>query len=347
MDKVTNGYQVDLENILEEDLPWDKLNGKNILVAGATGLIGSCLVDALLLNTKAGCNVFAMGRNQERAWKLFEKHAANPRFKFLKGDISEPIDSTVDFHYIIDAASNASPNFFAQKPVEVMKSNLYGVVNLAEYGIAHNMQRMLYVSTGEIYGENTGRQFAETDSGYVDCAQPRACYPSSKRAAETLCASYAAEYGTDIVIARPCHVYGPHYTEADNRVYAQFIRNIINNEDILMKSAGTQLRSWCYVVDCVKALLYILLKGEKGQPYNVADTDSCITIRQLAEMVAAIGGKKVLIQTDVESVDNQIITKALFDTRKLEGLGWRVRGDMKSKLQATIEEQIRYEGREQ
>ena len=112
-----------------------------------------------------------------------------------------------------------------------------------------------------------------------------------------------------------------------------------------MKSAGIQLRSWCYVVDCVRALLYILLKGEKGQPYNVADTDSCITIRQLAEMVAAIGGKKVLIQADMESVDNQIITKALFDTRKLEGLGWRVGGDMKSKLQATIDEQIRYEGR--
>ena len=107
--------------------------------------------------------------------------------------------------------------------------------------------------------------------------------------------SYAAEYGADVVIARPCHTYGPHFTEQDNRVYAQFIRNVLRGEDIVMKSTGEQFRSWCYVVDCVSALLHILLKGESGEAYNIADADSNISIRELAETIAAIGGRKVVI----------------------------------------------------
>lgn len=332
-----NAYQSDLEEVLKEPLPWEKLSGKNVLITGATGLIGSCLVDVLMKND--GCNVYAMGRNAERAWKLFEKYSESPRFKFLIHNVSDPLDCmNVDFHYIIHAASNASPNFFSSKPVEVIKSNVSGVANLMDYGLAHNLERMLYVSTGEIYGEGVGQKFTETDSGYVNCATPRACYPSSKRAAETLCVSYVQEYGADVVIARPCHVYGPHFTESDNRVYAQFIGNVINNEDIVLKSAGLQFRSWCYVVDCVKALLYILLKGEKGEPYNVADSSSCITIKELAEMIAEIGGRKVRVEASESNGDIPIITKAVFDTQKLESLGWRITGDMRTKMQNTIEE---------
>lgn len=333
-------YQSDVNSILKESLPWEKLVGKNILITGSTGLIGSCLVDVLMTDESLGCSVYAMGRNAERAWKLFEKYSGNQRFKFIQHDVSEPLDCmNTDFHYIIHAASNASPNFFNTKPVEVIKSNVFGVACLMDYGLAHHMERMLYVSSGEIYGEGCGQKFTETDSGYVNCATSRACYPSSKRAAETLCVSYVQEYDADVVIARPCHIYGPHFTESDNRVYAQFIGNVINNEDIVLKSAGLQFRSWCYVVDCIKAILYILLKGEKGEPYNVADSSSCITIRELAEMIAGIGGRKVRVETSEEvKCDTPIITKAVFDTHKLESLGWRITGDMHTKMQNTIEE---------
>ena len=339
-----SAYQTDLEGLLKEPLPWEKLAGKNIIITGATGLIGSCLVDVLMMNESVVCNVYAMGRNADRAWKLFEKYSGSQRLKFLKHDVSDSLDCmNIDFHYIIHAASNASPNFFSNKPVEVIKSNVFGVANLMDYGLAHHMERMLYVSTGEIYGEGGGQVFTETDSGYVNCATSRACYPSSKRAAETLCVSYVQEYDADVVIARPCHVYGPHFTEFDNRVYAQFIGNVINNEDIVLKSAGLQFRSWCYVVDCVKALLYILLKGTKGEPYNVADSSSCITIRELAEMIAEIGGRKVRIDADVARGDAPIITKAVFDTQKLESLGWCITGDMQTKMKNTIEERQIYE----
>ena len=228
----------------------------------------------------------------------------------------------------------------------MIKSNIYGTANLIEYGMAHGMRRFLYVSTGEVYGEGgaseetpDGPAFKETDSGYVNPVLPRSCYPSSKRAAETLCAAYKEQYGADVVIARPCHTYGPHFTPSDNRVYAQFIRNVLRGEDIVMKSDGSQFRSWCYVVDCVRALLYILLKGEAGEAYNIADKNSNVTIRQLAEMIAGAAGRKVVLQIpkDSESKGYNRVTRSLFFTRKLEALGWSISGNMSDKLARTVE----------
>lgn len=332
-------FQKDILHIFKADLPWEKLSGCNILVTGATGLIGGCLVEALMMNPNRDYHVYASGRNEERARKRFAAFADDEAFHFIRYDVMKPLDSEVRFDYIIHAASNASPNFFAQKPVEVIKSNIDGVANLMEYGLTHGMKRFLYVSSGEVYGEGDGRVFTEDYSGYVDCTKPRSCYPTSKRAAETLCVSYAAEYGADVVIARPCHVYGPHFTEQDNRVYAQFIRNVLRGEDIVMKSTGEQFRSWCYVVDCASALLHILLKGGSGEAYNIADANSNISIRELAETIAKIGGKKVVI--DVPNTDEQkgfnVVTKSIFATDKLELLGWRAQSNMLDGLNHTIE----------
>jgi len=333
-------YRKDILQIFEFDLPWEELSGANILVTGATGLIGGCLVEALMMNPQRDYQVYASGRNEARARKRFAAFAADEAFHFIRYDVMEPLDCEVCFDYIIHAASNGSPNFFAQQPVEVMKANLFGVSNLMEYGLSHGMKRMLYVSSGEVYGEGDGRVFSEDYSGYVDCTKPRSSYPSSKRAAETLCVSYAAEYGADVVIARPCHTYGPHFTEQDNRAYAQFIRNVLRGEDIVMKSAGEQMRSWCYVVDCVSALLHILLKGESGQAYNVADARSNISIRQLAETIAEIGGRKVVV--DVPDADEKRgfnpVTKSVFSTERLEALGWTVHLDIRKGLAHTVSE---------
>lgn len=333
-------YKKDILRVFEADLPWDRLAGCNILVTGGTGLIGGCLVEALMLNPNRGYHVFASGRNEERARKRFGEFVGDEAFHFIKYDVMEPLNSDVQFDYIIHAASNGSPNFFAKRPVEVMKANLYGVVNLMEYGLSHGMKRMLYVSSGEVYGEGDSRVFSEDYCGYVDCTKPRSCYPSSKRAAETLCVSFADEYGADVVIARPCHTYGPHFTEQDNRVYAQFIRNVLSDEDIVMKSTGEQFRSWCYVVDCVSALFHILLKGECSQAYNIADGNSNITIRELAELIAENGGKKVVVNSPdtVERKGFNVVTKSVFSTGKLEGLGWKPRTYITDGINKTIQE---------
>lgn len=339
-----SAYSNDILRIFQEDLPWEKLSGCNILVTGATGLIGGCLVETLMMNPQRDYQVYASGRNEERAKVRFKEYIDDEAFHFIRYDVLQPLESNVDFDYIIHAASNGSPNFFAKNPVEVMKSNINGVANLMDYGLVHGMKRMLYVSSGEVYGEGDGRVFTEDYSGYVDCTKPRSCYPSSKRAAETLCVSYAEEYGADVVIARPCHTYGPHFTEQDNRVYAQFIRNVLRGEDIVMKSTGEQFRSWCYVVDCVSALLYILLKGENGQAYNIADAASNISILELAEMIASIGGKKVVV--DVPNINEKkgfnMVTKSVFSTEKLEKLGWKSRTDINKGLNDTIKEELLY-----
>lgn len=335
-------YKKDILQIFEQDLPWEKLSGANILVTGATGLIGGCLVETLMMNPNRDYQVYASGRNEERARSRFKDFADNPVFYFVKYDVMQPLQSDVRFDYIIHAASNASPNFFAKSPVEVIKSNIDGVAHLMDYGMSHGMKRFLYVSSGEVYGEGDGRVFTEDYSGYVDCAKPRSCYPSSKRAAESLCVSYAAEYGADVVMARPCHTYGPHFTEQDNRVYAQFIRNVLRGEDIVLKSTGEQFRSWCYVVDCVSALFYILLMGTNGEAYNIADAKSIISIRELAEIIAAIGNRNVVIDIpdDDEKRGFNSVMKSIFSTNKLESLGWKPLTHISKGYEKTIRELI-------
>lgn len=332
-------YADDIRKAAAVRLPWEKLDGLNILVTGATGLIGGCLVD-LLMSRCHTYHVYAAGRNEERAMKRFAKYANDDTFSFLRLDVVDGLNSNIDFHYILHAASNASPAAFSNNPVEVIKSNVYGVANLMDYGRQHAMSRLLFVSSGEVYGEGN-QTFSETDSGYVDCATVRACYPSSKRAAETLCVAYTEEYGVDAVIVRPCHTYGPHFTESDNRVFCQFVRNVLRGEDIVMKSDGSQMRSWCYVVDCALAIMYVLLKGESANAYNIADPTSTLTIRQLAEAIAEAEGRRVVFAnpTDGERQSFTRVSHAVFDTTKLQSLGWSVSGDWHDKLSAMVEEE--------
>ena len=335
-----SAYYSDILAIFKTNLPWEKLTGRKILVTGASGLIGSCIVETLLMNPLRDYVVYASGRTQSALIKRFSHFSDYPELHLFSHDVTSQLDRSEKFDYIIHAASNASPSAFSESPVEVMKSNLYGVGNLMDYGIKNSIKRFLYISSGEVYGEGDGREFTEDYSGYVDCASPRSCYPSSKRAAETLCASYKAEYGVDVVIARPCHTYGPYFTESDNRAYAQFIRNVINNEDIVMKSSGEQFRSWCYVVDCVSAILHILLKGETGEAFNIADPKSNVTIKELATIIADIGGGKVIVSQPQQKEKNGYnpVAKSIFSINKLESLGWRPMTSLRDGLNHTVKE---------
>ncbi len=331
-------YQKDIARLFAEGLDLGRLLDKTILVVGATGLIGGSIVDVLMQNPDRCYQVVAAGRNRERAKQKFAAYWDEECFAFAEIDVTvsmyknlnrlildDVYDTLMHVDYIIDAASNASPNFFVHRPVEVMKANFDGVANLMEYGLEHGMKRMVYISSGEIYGEGDGTVFTEKSSGYVDCASVRACYPSSKRAAETLCMAYCAEYDADVVIARLSHTYGPGFTQSDNRVYAQFIRNVLNGEDIVLKSKGEAYRSWLYVVDAAHAILRLLMDGEKANAYNVAHSEANISIRQLAELIASKAHRRVVfdVPDDVMHGNTTPITKATFNTDKLKALGWK------------------------
>lgn len=342
MAEVAGGYQADIRAVDSFTLPWEKLQGSRVLVLGATGLIGACVVDMLMLRAQEGFDVYAGGRNRRRAEARFAAYEGNSRFHLLMLDVTERIDSDLCFDYIIDAAGGASPRLYTADPVGVMRSNIMGVDNLLSYGIAHGLRKFVYVSSGEVYGEGDGRAFSEEYSGYVDCTAVRSCYPSAKRAAETLCISYAHQYGVEVCIGRPCHVYGPFFTESDNRVYAQFIRNVLRGENIVLKSRGEQFRSWLYVVDCASALLHLLLKGESGQAYNIANPESNVTILELARTVASLapGEPKPQVVFDIPDDGTQgnttPITKAVFCTDRIEGLGWRPLFTLEQGLKHTI-----------
>lgn len=316
------GYLNDISAAAKSvNLPFEKFSGCKILVTGATGLIGSCLVKVLMNVPEMDFDVYASGRNEERAKALFGEFWEKERFHFIKIDVMESVNSGITFHYIIHAASYAGPADFQSHPVGIIKTNIIGLSNLLDYGRNNGLRRLLYVSSGEVYGLGDGRVFDESYSGYVDCTSPRSCYPSAKRAAESLCVAYGQEYGIECVIARPCHVYGPEFTERDNRAYAQFIRNARNGNDIVMNSAGSQLRSWCYVVDCASALLHILLLGHPGEAYNVADDNSVVSVRQFAQACADIAGVKMICPDSFNPTDIAS-RQSVYSVGKLSSLGW-------------------------
>lgn len=304
-------------------LPLSSLNGKNVLVTGATGLIGSAVVKLLLLHEALDIKIFASSRSMTKLKTIFNDFLRDDRLKLVAMDVTRPIKMTEQFNYIVDCASLGNPKAFRESPVDIIRSNIEGIVNLAEYGIGNGLEKILYVSSGEVYGEGDGKDFIEEYSGYVNPTEIRSCYPASKRAAESLCIGYASQYGVKVSIARPCHVFGPNFTDSDDRAFAQFFRNIIAGENIVLKSSGSQVRSWIYVVDCAAAILYILLKGENMSAYNISNIDESISIREFAGLIAQNGNSDLKLELSDESIKNAVITRAVLSAEKLWLLGWK------------------------
>ena len=331
-------YKEDLAGALDLGDCAKKLSGKRVLIAGASGLVGTVLSDMILFlsdELALGTQLVLLSRNPDR---LRVRYEGRGDVTLVSHDVNYPLRLEGRADYVVHAASDASPAFFASSPVEVMKANIFGTENLLHWGLEHGMRRFLYVSSGEVYGILDKEAISEGDCGYVDFSSSRSCYPSSKRAAETLCVSYAAEYNADIVIARPCHIYGALFKESDDHVFCQFARNALAGEDIVMKSTGSQMRSWCYVSDCATALLYVLLKGQSPQAYNIACADSVLSIKDLAQLIANLAGTKVVIthSSPSEKKGYSPVKHAVFDASKLTSLGWKARFSIQEGVSRTL-----------
>lgn len=320
----------------------EALDGKSILITGATGMICSCVVELLLYRNRfcnAGIRILLAGRSRERMAQRFSGFEEGKDYQFLFYDAAsmEPFSFCAD--YVIHGASNASPAVYVKQPVETMMANVIGLNVLLSQAVKAGTKRVLYISSSEVYGrkEHPGA-FRESDYGYVDLLNPRACYPSAKRAAETLCVSYGAEYRMDTVIVRPGHIYGPTITGSDDRASAQFTRNAVNGQNIIMKSAGTQLRSYCYTMDCASAILAVLFKGENGNAYNISNKSSVVSIRDIAEALARQAGTQVLFEdpSDVEKKGYNLMDNSSLDSTKLEKLGWSACFDLEAGVKRTI-----------
>ena len=337
----SENYKNDLKVAVNATVGVEKLYGSSVLIAGGSGLIGSFMADMLLYINKyrnAGITVYAMDLSMERLTARYDGVEVRNGLHIVEHNVNEVPNFDFDVDYIINAASPAFPAVFNSDPVGTLMSNIIGTKYLLDYGLEHGTKRMLYISSGEVYGQGdlSIESFEETYAGYVDPTSARSCYPNGKRATETLCVSYTKQYGIDTVIVRPSHTYGPTVTKADNRANAQFVNKGLSGEDIVLNSVGNQMRSYTYLADSASAILSVLTTGESCNAYNIANSESRITIADFAKEVAAQTGTKVIFSDpdEVAKAEMTPIAKQVLSSSKLESLGW--------KGQFTIEEGIRH-----
>lgn len=266
-----NLYNQQLEQLNNQPIDWEKLSDKTILISGATGMIGTCLIDALMLQNeikKSDIHVIAMSRNESRAKERLGKYWNRTQFEYISCDINGTIPECGRIDYVIHAASNTHPLQYSEDPVGTIASNIIGTKNLLDYAVSHGARHFCFVSSVEVYGENRGdtEKFDESDLGWIDCNTLRAGYPESKRVGETLCNAYGKTYGLEFSIPRLSRVYGPTMLLSDTKAISQFIKKAAAGEDIVLKSEGNQKYSYTFVTDAVAGILYIILQGGRGRP---------------------------------------------------------------------------------
>ena len=320
----------DIDKVIRVIPEIDGLAGKSVMITGAAGLICSSVVDILFRYNdthKEKIQIFAAGRWIEEMKIRFHNLINRPDFHFTVYDSSRT-DNVLDVHadYIIHGASNAFPSMIVKEPVETMLSNFLGMKFLLDYAKQQNTKKILYISSSEVYGEKEDKEpYKEGQYGYIGLLKSRNSYSIGKRAAETLCASYSDEYGVDSVIVRPGHIYGPTASPNDNRVSSVWAYSVARGEDIVMKSDGRQIRSYCYSPDCASAILKVILLGKSCNAYNVSNPNSVISIKDMAEILVRIAG--VQLKTELPNEDERKgfnpMRNSSLDSTSLLNLGWR------------------------
>lgn len=326
----------------EVDLIANALNvtNKTFFITGATGMIGSVIADVLIegnINKKLNNTIIASGRNINKLKARFPFR--DDRLVLLAYDVNNAIGSKLDIDYIIHTASNADPKSYATLPAETFLTNVIGTRNVLEYCKVHNKCRLLLMSTFEVYGKIEGKRiYTEDDVGLLNYNKLRACYPESKRAMEVIAHCYKDEYGVDYVIGRLCSIYGPTMSPNDSKAHAQFIHKALAHEDIILKSKGEQVRSYCYVMDAVSALFKMLFSGNSGECYNISNENSITSICDLAHLIAKESKLDVdqELPTAQEAKGYSRPQDIVLDNNKLRSLGWSATYSLKEGISDTI-----------
>lgn len=333
-----------MNNILKEDIQFfasrfalaTELEGKTIAVTGSTGLLGACMVHCLLaLKAQRGVNlhIVAVARNMEKAVRLFGEEREELSYYQYDFSSTEPFQLKRKVDYLFHFAAPTASKDFVEKPVETMNTVYMGMQNILNYAEQTKLESLVLASTLEVYGTITddSTPLTEDKQGYLDPMATRSSYPLAKRAAEGLCHNYTVEKQVKVKVARLAQTFGAGVSKQDNRVFAQFARSVIHNEDIILHTTGELSRCYCYTTDAISAMLYILLKGEDGTAYNVANEATYISIRQMAELVAETFNPDhvhVVIEMQ-EGLGYSPTTKLRLDTQRIQSLGWTPYYNMK------------------
>ena len=288
----------DFKRITERDIPWDELRNKTFFITGATGLVGSLLVKFLLYANQTislNAKIYAVVRNTEKADRIFAE------------------EKTDALSYVV---------------ADLIRTAIDGTEKMLQLAVEKKIKAFIYISSMEIYGQPKSEgKTAEKDLGYVDIETVRSCYPEGKRMCECMCTAYAAQYGVNVISARLAQTFGAGILPTENRVFAQFARSAVNGENIVLHTTGESEGNYVYTADAIAAILTLLVKGAAGEAYNIANEESHITIRNMAELVAKeIAGGKIQavidIPEDSASLGYAPPVKMWLDASKMRALGW-------------------------
>ena len=335
MNKQNPLYREDIGRILS--VPGiESLRGKTVLITGASGLLGMLMTDALM--EMGDVSIIAVGRSREKAKERLGEYYDSPMFRFLEQDVCKPFPQDTNADYILPLASNTHPKAYSQFPIETVWTNVKGAEHALELA-ARCGATVLYPSSVEIYGNARGEDiFTEDYTGNLNLGNSRACYPESKRVCEALCQSYISERGTDVKIVRLSRVFGPSMLLSDTKASSQFILKAVERQDIVLKSKGNQFFSYTYAADAVSAMLYVMLNGETGVPYNIAAESCNVHLKDFAEICAKSAGRKVVydLPDEVESKGYSVAVNAILDNDRLKAIGWTPQYGMTDAVERTI-----------
>lgn len=320
----------DLDEALSITPVIKELANKSVLITGGTGLICSAVVDLLIRwnethNEKI--HIIVAGRNANKIDNRFAPFSYEQWFEAFPYDAtSNKIDDFFSCDYVIHGASNASPNRIVEWPVETLLSNVIGIKTFLELAREGRTNRVLFISSSEVYGRKMADHPRRIDEyGGIDILNSRNSYAIGKCAAETLCASYHSEYKVDSVVLRPGHIYGPTASPEDNRISSAWVYSAAAGSNIVMKSEGKQIRSYCYCIDCATAIIRTLLAGKAATAYNVSTPTCVISIREMAELVTKVGGVQLIVDapTEEEKKGFNPMQDSSLDGSELMELGWQ------------------------
>lgn len=322
-------FKQDLREVISASfVPWNDLKDKNVLITGATGLIGYTLIASLMeANREMNLNVKIMGlvRDVNKAKDRFKEFLPEGyELYFIEGSVEELPDISDKIDFIIHGAAQTSSREFVLHPVETIDTAVKGTRNLLKLSRKKNVSAFLYLSSMEIYGyPQKGHKVTEDEIGSFSPYVPRNSYPISKIMCETMCCAYAAEYHVPVKIIRLTQTFGVGVSYNDNRIFAYFMRCMNEKKDIALVTKGETERSYLYTTDAVTAILTVLLRGESGKAYNAANEETYCSIAEMAELVAKDAG--VRVKYDFPDEPSKEYPETLYmdlDTGKLRNLGW-------------------------
>lgn len=279
----------ELKEIIEGvGLPLNDFEGKEVLISGASGFLGSWFIALFVyLNNnmfKKPVTVYAVDTYIAADKRNALMSIDDPNIKFRKDDISTmELEGIVD--YVIHAAGIASPIYYRRYPIETIDGMVLGMRNILNFAVKNApLKSILTFSSSEIYGNPVSEQVPtpETYYGNVSPNGPRSCYDESKRMEEAMCASYYRIHNVPVKIVRPFNVYGPGMRVTDDRVVPKFTFQMLKNEDITVHIPGIQTRTFCYITDAMIGFLKTLLIGKNGEAYNIGNSEPEITVKELA-----------------------------------------------------------------